>query len=140
MQEFIAFLRIHWVLTLIFIIVTVVLLILEAIKQKQSATQLSPAQATQMMNHENAVIVDIRTTALFNEGHIIGAQSIPLAELQEKSKKLEKSKNKPIVLVCMNGSEAPKVADTLKKQGLNIYTLSGGMRAWREAEMPIVKD
>ncbi|MDR3477183.1 MAG: rhodanese-like domain-containing protein [Gammaproteobacteria bacterium] len=139
MQDFITFLQLHWVLSATFVVVIFALLIIEFIKQKQSATQLSPSQLTQMMNHEDAVVVDLRSSILFADGHIIGAQSIPFTELNQKIKKLDKFKSKPIVLVCLTGAEAPRAAITLKDSGFNIHTLAGGMRAWREADLPVVK-
>lgn len=139
MQDFITFLQFHWLLSLTFVVVIFTLLIIEFVKQKQSATQLSPTQATLMINHQDAVVVDLRSSILFNDGHIIGAQSIPFSELNEKSKKLEKFKSKPIILVCLVGMESPRAAASLKESGFHVHTLAGGMRAWLDADLPIVK-
>jgi rhodanese-related sulfurtransferase len=139
MQDFITFLQLHWVLSATFITVIFVLLIIELIKQKQSATQLSPSRVTQLINHDDAVIIDLRSSTLFADGHITGAESVPFTDLNQKMKKLDKFKSKPVVLVCLNGSEAPRAALTLKSNGFNVHTLAGGMRAWREADLPVVK-
>ncbi len=140
MQEIMLFLQHHWVLSYTFIIVVVLVTIVEFIKQKRSALQVTPAKLTQMINHDDAVVIDIRSTTLFTDGHIIGALSIPLAELTDKNKKLEKLKARPIVIACMQGIESPRAAELLTKQGfLNVHVLAGGVRAWREANMPIVK-
>lgn len=140
MQDIMPFLMQHRALTLPLLIVLVLLVVLEFIKQKSNTTQLTPAQLTQLINHDDAAIIDVRTTTQFAEGHIIDAISLPFAELEEKLKKLDKLKNKPVVFVCMTGIDALKAATLSAKQGfLNPRILNGGIRAWREANMPLVK-
>ena len=139
MQEFMTFAHQHWLLSLTFILVVVGLLIIEFFKQRQGTTALSPNQVTQLMNHNDAVVIDVRSNILFNDGHIIGAQSVPLTEFNEKTKKLDKFKTKPVVVVCQLGNESPRAADTLREQGFNVFTLAGGLRSWLDANMPLVK-
>ncbi|MDR3492910.1 MAG: rhodanese-like domain-containing protein [Gammaproteobacteria bacterium] len=141
MQDITFFMQHHSGLSLAFMVTLVLLMIVQFIKQKGEAAQLSPAQVTQLINRENAAIIDIRNTTQFAEGHIIGSTSAPLAEIDTKIKKLEKFKNKPIVVVCMLGHESPKANVILSKLGFaNIHTLQGGIDAWRKADMPLVKD
>ncbi len=140
MQDIIFFMQHHLGLSIAFVATLVLLMIVQFIKQKGEAAQVSPAQLTQLINRENAVIVDIRSASLFADGHIIGSISIPLTELETKIKKLEKSKAKPIVIVCMLGQESQRASAILTKHGmLNIRTLQGGIDAWRKADMPLVK-
>lgn len=140
MQDILLFLQQHWALTLTVIIVFFLLMILEMVKIKQGASRISSAQAINLINHKNAVILDIRSADAFKTGHIVGSLSYPLKELDEKNKKLEKFKSQPIVLVCNTGTEATKAADLLKRSGFEVYVLEGGIRGWRDAEMPLVKD
>lgn len=140
MQNILAFTHNHGLLVLALVGVLFTLIILEFIKQKRSATRLSPTQVTQMINHSNACILDIRTPEAYAAGHIIGAISIPLKDLSERYRKLEKFKSQPIVIVCANGIESSKAATLLAPQGFQIYLLAGGLRAWNEADMPLVKD
>lgn len=141
MQEIILFIQHHVLLVAAMIATLVILMILEFINQKRSASQVSPAKATFLINREDAVVIDVRSSTLFADGHIIGAQSIPLAELEEKSKKkLDKYKSKPLIITCMTGLDSAKAALLLISQGFDARILTGGIRAWREAGMPIVKD
>jgi rhodanese-related sulfurtransferase len=140
MQDLIQFLQQHWTLSLPLAIILILLMVLEFIKQRTSATQISPARLTLLVNHAKATVVDIRSPSQYSEGHIVNAISMPYAELSEKSKKLEKFKANPIIIVCANGLESPKAATTLAKQGLNISILNGGIRAWRDANMPLTKE
>ena len=139
MQEFTIFLQHHWLLSVCFFAVIVVLFIVEAIRQKQSATAVTPSRLTQMINRQDAVVIDLRSEIIFKDGHIIDAQSIPLSELTDKTKKLDKFKSKPIVLVCQSGNDSAKVATGLREKGFDVHILSGGMKSWVDAEMPVVK-
>lgn len=140
MQDILIFLQHHWALVIPLVVILVLLMVIELIKQKQSAARVSCTQLTQLINHENATVIDIRSATLFAEGHVIGAQSIPSTEIEEKIKKLEKLQPRPIILTCQLGHDSPKVAALLIKQGLDARILAGGIRAWREAGMPLVKE
>lgn len=139
MQDILVFAQQHSTLSAALIAVLVLLTILEFIKSKNSAHRLTPARATQMINHQNATLLDIRTKDAFTAGHIVDAISIPLAELENKYKKLEKSKAQPIIIVCETGLESARAATLLAKHGFTTHILAGGIRSWKDAEMPVVK-
>lgn len=139
MQDILNFLQTHWQLTATLIAVLALLFIVELIKLKRGANRINPVAATDLINHKNAVIVDTRGAEAFASGHIIGSVSLPVAELLSKNKKIEKLKSQPIVLVCNADHEAQKIATSLQQQGFAIYILGGGIRAWREADLPLVK-
>jgi rhodanese-related sulfurtransferase len=139
MQDIMPFIQHHLLLNIALVVILFILMVIEFIKQKRSAASASPAQVTQLINRVNANVVDIRSTTLFAEGHIIGALSVPIAELTEGSKKLEKLRAQPLVIVCATGLESTRAADLLMKQGFDVRILAGGLRAWREADMPLVK-
>lgn len=140
MQDVLAFLQLHWVLSLTLIITLALLIIIEYVKQKKGAIRVNPAQLTQLINHKNAVIIDVRDTNAFQSGHIVGAISIPLKNFEEKLKKIEKFKTQPIVLVCGSGTESARGVASLQKEGFTVYLLEGGINAWKTAEMPLVKN
>ncbi|ATC99347.1 hypothetical protein PSPO_a2399 [Pseudoalteromonas spongiae UST010723-006] len=101
--------------------------------------QVNPQQLTHLVNRENGLVVDIRALKDFNQGHIAG--SIHLAA--EKAKQgefvgLEKSKNDPIILVCVSGMTAQSIANGLVKAGYEqVNVLSGGITAWQNANLPL---
>jgi rhodanese-related sulfurtransferase len=140
MQDIALFIQHHWMLNLAFLLILFILIILEFMHQKRNAAKASPAQVTQLMNRSKATLIDIRDKAAFSEGHIIGSLSIPAADLPNQAKKLEKLKANPIVMVCMQGAESSRVADPLLKQGYDVRILAGGITAWRNADMPLVKE
>jgi rhodanese-related sulfurtransferase len=100
---------------------------------------VSPQEAVQLINREKAVVIDVCETAEFASGHVAGSRNIPLSTL-DGAKGLPTNKALPVVLVCARGSRAARAAATLKKLGHErVLVLSGGMGAWREADLPIEK-
>ncbi|MEG3766293.1 rhodanese-like domain-containing protein [Alteromonas sp. 14N.309.X.WAT.G.H12] len=103
--------------------------------------EVSTHETTLLINKEDAVIFDTRTPKEFKAGHILGARQIKPEELRAKDfKKLEKVKDKPIIVVCAMGNTARGVAASLIKDGFeNVRVLKGGMNAWSAANLPVSK-
>lgn len=140
MQDIFLFIQTHWALSVLCFSIVILLTIVEFIRSKQNATKISPLQTTQLINHKNAVIIDIRSSDIFKSGHIMGAHSIPLNEFDSKYKKIDKLKKHPLIIVCDNGVDSSRAAQKLTKHNIQPLILAGGIRAWRSAEMPLVKD
>jgi rhodanese-related sulfurtransferase len=140
MKDIVGFLQNHQMLSLAFIGVLVLLFILEFIRIRLGARRISPMEATGLINHQNAVVIDVRSLDAFRSGHIVEAASLPSPELEKTYKKLEKYINRPIIIVCAAGLESPRAASFLLKNGYNTHILAGGIRAWKDAEMPLVKE
>lgn len=139
MQEISTFIANHLALTYALAIVLVLLMIVEFLRLKQQAARVEPSRAVQLINRENAVVIDVRSQENFKSGHIIDALSYPANTVLENTKKIERFRAKPLIIVCATGIESQKIASTLTKQGYNAYSLAGGLRAWSNAEMPLVK-
>ncbi len=102
--------------------------------------KLSPMDATQLINREDAVVVDVRTDGEFNQGHIVNAVNIPQKSIEEQLTKLNKYRNKPIIMACRTGQVASGVGSRLRKNGFEqVYNLAGGLAAWEGANLPLVK-
>jgi rhodanese-related sulfurtransferase len=140
MQDLITFLTAHLALTYTLAIVLVLLMIVEFLRLKRQNYNVNVPKAIQLINRENAIVIDIRPKDIFQKGHIIDSQSLTAKEIQENPKKIEKFRTKPIILVCHSGIESQKVAAFLLKQGYNVYSMAGGIRAWMAAELPLVKE
>jgi rhodanese-related sulfurtransferase len=99
---------------------------------------LTPTQTTLLMNRENAVVIDVRESGEWNNGHIAGARHIPMPVLQEKIIELEKFKKRPLIICCAAGNRSSAAANTLRKAGFEkVFTLASGMTSWREAKLPL---
>jgi rhodanese-related sulfurtransferase len=99
---------------------------------------VTAAETVRLMNQEKAVVVDVCEPGEFAAGHIGGARSIPLGSLGGTAKGLPSNKAQPVVVVCAAGMRAQRGASVLRKAGFeNVHVLSGGMRAGREATLPV---
>ena len=139
MQDITPFIQNHLSLIIALSVVIVLLLIVELMRARRNAFSMTPTQAVQLINHQEAVVIDLRAKEAFQKSHIVNAVSMPQSELKDPVKKLEKYKSKPIIFVCSTGIESQKIAAALLKQGYNAYSLAGGMRAWLTSDMPIIK-
>lgn len=103
--------------------------------------QVGPAEVTRLMNHEKALLLDLRTNADYSSGHILSARNIPVAELEGRQKELQKYKSGPIILCCNRDSDGVKAGRVLKFAGFEkIYSLKGGLEAWRNANLPVTRE
>lgn len=101
-------------------------------------SQLSPVEATLLINREDAVLVDLRDQAEYAKGHVPNARHIPLADLERRSSELEKFKDRPIILCCASGSRSNAAVATLKKAGFEkLFQLRGGLLEWEKAGQPV---
>ncbi|MDR2324649.1 MAG: rhodanese-like domain-containing protein [Acidovorax sp.] len=104
------------------------------------AGSLTAAEAVQRINREKAVVVDVREPEEYVQGHITNAKNIPLSQLDERLPQVAKNKALPVVLICGKGPRAVRAEAMAKKLGYDkAQALSGGMKGWREAGMPVVK-
>ena len=102
--------------------------------------ELSPQEAVQVMNHRNAVVIDIRQQGQFVGGHLVNAKNFPVDVIRESIEKLTKYKNKVILLVGESSGQARKVHVFLRQQEFNeVYALEGGITAWKQANLPTKK-
>lgn len=101
---------------------------------------VSPGEAVKMINREDAVVLDVREENEYQEGHIINAVHVPLSQLDDKLGELEKKyKNKPVIAACRSGHRSGQACSKLKKAGIeNTHNLSGGVMAWKSANLPLV--
>ena len=101
---------------------------------------LTPAGAVQLINREKAVVIDVCEPAEYQAGHVSGAKSIPLNELEAKLPGAVKNKATPLVLVCASGMRSGRAVAIARKLGYeNAQSLSGGLKSWRDANLPIEK-
>lgn len=144
MERFTQFITNHWILVTVFVCALValfVLFVIEALsKGLTSKNRLTPFQVTRLINSEKAVVIDIRDANAYNKGHITNAIYISPTELDKNIKYLEQYKHQPLIMVCATGQKSRYLTNKLRKQGYEkVYILMGGMSAWNNANMPLVK-
>ena len=101
---------------------------------------LTPAAAVQRINREKAVVIDVCDPGEYAAAHVAGARSIPMAELEAKLPGAVKNKATPLVMVCASGIRARRAVAVARKLGYEqADVLAGGLKSWREANLPIEK-
>ena len=73
---------------------------------------------------DGAIIVDVRSRAEYNSGHIEGSKNVPLDLLKKEAIKL-KSLNKPVVTVCLSGGRSAVAKSILTGEGVEAYNGGG---------------
>jgi rhodanese-related sulfurtransferase len=134
------FLGNHYLLALAFVGVLAALLANEAQRFTRGYTALTPAGLTQLINRENALLIDVSSAQDFEKGHVPGAKHVAMGQFDPENKDLIKVRELPVALVCKTGQTSAQAAQRLKKAGFTkVFWLEGGLNAWNEAQMPLAK-
>jgi rhodanese-related sulfurtransferase len=101
---------------------------------------VTPAQATHLINREDALVLDVRDPGEYGTGHVLGAKNMPLSRIDQGPAELAKRKEKPLIVYDDAGERSSKAVAALKKQGFTrVVNLSGGLKAWQTAGLPVEK-
>ena len=105
-----------------------------------NAGALNASGAVQLINREKAVVIDVCEPAEFAASHVGGAKNVPLGELEAKLPLVVKNKALPLILVCATGARSSRAVAIAKKLGYEqAQALGGGLKAWKDANLPIEK-
>ena len=105
-----------------------------------NAGALSASAAVQLINREKAVVVDVGEVEEYALGHVGGAKNVPFTQLEDKLAMTVKNKALPLILVCATGAKANRAVAVAKKLGYEqAQALGGGLKAWKEANLPLEK-
>lgn len=104
------------------------------------STEEVSVQQAQSMNHQGALLLDVREPEEYAALHAPQAKLIPLGEVSTRMKEIEAYKTKDIVVVCRSGRRSAKAVAILKDAGfIHVHNVQGGMIAWSEAGLETVK-
>jgi rhodanese-related sulfurtransferase len=138
-MDLLPFLAQNWALVLIAVVSGTLLMAPGIMAGARSG--VTPGAAVQMINREKAVVVDVGEADEFAAGHIVGSRNIPVAELQKRLPEVVKNKAVPVILVCATGARAQRCLATAKSLGYEkAVAMAGGMRAWKDANLPVEKN
>ncbi len=116
------------------------MLIWPLVRRAAAGASISTLQATLLINQQNALVLDVREAAEYEKGHMLNARNIALGELEARAAEIEKHKAKPVIVACDDGNRSGRAATALRKRGFEqVFTLSGGIGAWRQAGLPLEK-
>lgn len=136
----IAFAAQNPMLSMVFAMLTVALAYTEAARLFVGYKTVSPAQLTDLINRESALLVDVSAIAEFEKGHILGAKHVAMSQFDPENKLLAKAKELPVAVVCRTGQSSSEAAKRLHKAGFTrVYWLNDGLNAWIQADLPLTK-
>ena len=101
---------------------------------------VSAQQLVDMVNRDNALVLDVRDSDEFKSGHIVDAVNVPFNSLESRLGELEPYKERPIVVACKMGQHSNAAGMVLRKNGFaSVARLNGGVMEWRGQNLPLVK-
>jgi len=111
------------------------------VRRATGGPSVSPSQATQLINREDAMLIDVREPGEYGAGHILGAKNVPMSRVDTGGADIAgKRKDRPVILYCDSGNRSAKAAAVLRGQGYTrVLNLSGGTGAWQQAGLPVEK-
>jgi len=83
-------------------------------------------------NFEEALVIDVRSEAEWNQGHLLRAERINWDEISNKISHIALDKNKKIILYCRSGNRAGKAMKVLAEMGYTDITNAGSLESARE--------
>lgn len=138
MEQFQEFVVMHPFLWGAVVLVLVALVATEALRRLRGQRPITTAEAVHLMNSNDAVVVDARSSGDYDKGHILNARHVPLAGIEGRAKEIAKSTDRTIVCYCNSGSVAPQAAAKLRKLGYtDVHVLKGGIQGWQADGMPV---
>ena len=97
-------------------------------------------EATQLINRQDALVLDVREQAEYAQAHILNARALPLSQIEARIGDFTKYKDKPVIVYCVSGNRSNKAAAALRKAGFaQVVNLRGGFTAWQQAGLPVQK-
>lgn len=134
------FVQNNLILVAVFVVLLVMLVAGEVGRLTRKYKAITPGQLTQLINRDNALVVDVSAIADYQAGHIIGARHVPMSQFDPEQKDLAKVKDLPVAVVCKTGQTAAGACERLAKAGFSkVYWLDGGMQAWAGADLPLTR-
>jgi rhodanese-related sulfurtransferase len=131
------FIQTNWLL-LVVMLLSGAMLVWPLVQRRLSpGKEVGNLQATQLINRENALLLDLRETAEYEGGHLPNAVHIPLSQLASRGQELAKHAARPVVAYCASGNRSRTAGSALARLGFkDVYNLQGGYGAWKDAGLP----
>ena len=135
-----AFAAEHSIMVPALAVLTVAILYTEFSRLTSGFKAVDPAGLTALINRQDALLVDVSAGAEFEKGHIAGAKNVQMSQFDADNKVLAKVRELPVAVVCRSGTSSAEAARKLAKAGFRqVYWLDGGLAAWQQANLPLVK-
>lgn len=116
------------------------MLVWPMLRRGAGGPSVNTLEATQLINRQDALVVDVREQAEYAQAHILNARLLPLSQIEAQADGIAKFKDKPVIVYCASGNRSSAAAAVLRNKGFtNVLNLSGGFSAWQQAGLPVQK-
>lgn len=133
-----SFIEKNWLLILVMFLSGAMLLWPILQRRFSPVKDVGNLNVTHLINHKNALLLDVREPKEFEGGKLPEALHIPLSQLEARGGELAGMTGRPVVVYCSRGQRSRSAGNTLAKLGFaEIYSLHGGLKAWKDAGLPI---
>lgn len=135
-----AFVQENWLLILVFVLSGAMLAWQFVAPRFSAVKSVNTVQATQLINRQNALLLDVREPKEFEGGRLPAALHIPLSQLAGRAAELAKYATRPVIAYCESGRRSRMAGGPLSKAGFKeVYSLEGGLAAWKKDGLPVEK-
>lgn len=135
-----SFVQTNWPLILVFFLSGAMLLWPLIQKRLSPMKEVGTLNVTHLINTQDAVLLDVRETREFDGARLPNAVHIPLSQLDSRVSELSKHTKRPVVAYCSRGQRSRMAGTALAKAGFtDLYHLNGGIKAWKDAGLPVEK-
>ena len=111
----------------------------EISRGRSGGQAVGPMDAVRLLN-QGALMLDVRTKAEYDGGHVIDAKHVPQDEIAQSAETLKKYRDKVVIACCESGMRSGAAARVLRAQGFTkVVNLRGGLQSWRAENLPLVK-
>ncbi len=116
-----------------------ILMLAPSILLAQQKQVLTVQEFRTKLSDKSAMLIDVRTNDEFNEGHINKAVNKNVFDKDFDAYCTGLDKGKTYFVYCLAGKRSHTAAETMRKKGLTVFELEGGIENWSEAKLPVVK-
>ena len=104
---------------------------------KASVNEVDTARAAQRAASDDALLVDVRESTEWQEGHIVGAVHVPRGHLESRIEAAAPDRGRPLVIYCASGVRSLLAAKQLEEMGYqDVASMAGGIQAWKAEGRP----
>ena len=138
MQRLLEFVSNHPLLWTALAVLIIAWVVLELRLRAKGSLDLGSFEFTRQLNTGTALLLDLRSTAEFEKGHIHGARQMTPTQVDPGAKELSRYKEGGVLLYCQNGLSSGETAEKLLKAGYaRVFSLKGGIATWLQDQLPL---
>ena len=116
------------------------MLVWPLLRRGPGGPSVNTLEEIQMINRQDALVLDVREQAEFAQSHILNSRGLPMSQIEARIGDIGKFRDKPVIVYCATGNRSSAAVATLRKLGFsNAVNLSGGFAAWQQAGLPVQK-